>query len=81
MELLVEIEVLLRDKLVMGREWGDESAENLQTEPGLFLQIREESCWERISEVREVGQRPSRKVSPAQGTHRGGLRVGCFQSK
>lgn len=52
MELLVEIEVLL---MVMGREWGDGSAKNLQTEPGLFLQIREEeSCWERISEVREV---------------------------
>lgn len=55
MELLVETEVLLMDKLVMGGEWEDGSVENLQTVPGLFLQIREgKSCWERISEVREV---------------------------
>lgn len=57
MGLLVEFEVLLIDKLVMGRDCGGGSTENLQTEPGPFTQIREKkSCWERIGEVRQLGE-------------------------
>lgn len=40
MGLLVEFKVLLVDKLVMGRECGEESTENLQTEPWPLLQVR-----------------------------------------
>lgn len=53
--MLVEFETLLVDKLVKGIECGGGSTENLQTEPGPFCRRGRKSCWERISEARELG--------------------------
>lgn len=84
MGLLVEFEVLLIDEPVMRRQCGGGSTENLQTEPGPFLLIREqESCWERLSKIRELGE--GRELPEGHHQHevlqRRGLGASCFQSK
>lgn len=84
MGLLVEFEVLLVDESVMRRQCGGGSTENLQTEPGPFLLIREqESGWERISKIRELGE--DRELPEGHHQHevlqRRGLGAGCLQSK
>lgn len=84
MGLLVEFEVLHVDELIMGRGHGGGSTENLQAEPGPFLQIREEkSCWQRIGETRELGEGRALPEGHHQhgGLQRRGLKAGCFQSQ
>lgn len=59
------------------RVWGRGGTENLQAEPGPFLQMREERGWDRVRELAEgradvPGRRPGGWLPPGQVARAGG---------